>query len=305
VFALFPYRPILPADASLAMRLAGYVLWVLGAVGDRTRRVPSHDVARGIVPQAVYERIAVWVSARKRAIEAVMARLGAGKAYRPRGYAPRPAAAGVARVPRPVAAADAPLFRGFGWICRWAPEAGVGAHQLMCMLEDAEMRALVMAAPGPMVRAWAPLLTALGLRRPAWFPVLPKRVRVRSTRDGQGDPLSPEIGHSSCPVPGSSPGMTRPSRLPRGEGAVAGDRRVKPGDDGEYKPGDDGYRMGTTKSDPAPPHPPPEPSFTPVSSPLPPMAVWTGRGPGPCRTLAEYRSPFEPPLWEVRVPKKS
>jgi hypothetical protein len=291
---------MLPADASLAMRLAAYVLRVMGAVGDRTRRVPAQDVARGIVPQAVYDRIGSWLQTRRLAIAAVMARLQAGKVFRPRAYAPRPGAQGVERAARPGTAADASLLRGFGWIYRWAPEVRIGAGHLVALLDDAEMKALVLAAPGPMVRAWGPLLNALGRRRPDWFPVLPKRVRVCSTRDGQGDPLSPEIGNSSWP------GVTRPSRLPRGAGAVAGDRRVKPGDDGEYTPGDDGYRMGTTDSDPPTPHPPPEPSFTPVSSPLLPMAVWTGRGPGPCRTLAEYRSPFEPPLWEIRsVPKKS
>ncbi len=62
----------------------------------------------------------------------------------------------------------------------------------------------------------------------------------------------------------------------------------------------------------APPSPPP----MPLAPPPPKMAPWTGRGPGPCATLAEYRSPFEnaggehprappappePPEWQKRL----
>jgi hypothetical protein len=265
------------------MRLAAYVLQVMGALGDRTRRVPPHDVARGIVPQAVYDRIGSWLQTRRLTITAVMARLQAGKVYRPRAYAPRVVAEGVARpVPPAPAAADAHLFRGFGWIYWWAPEVRIGAGHLVVLLDDPEMKAAVLAAPGPMVRAWAPLLNALGRRRPDWFPVLAKRVRVRRRRT----PNSVEITNSLPPVSGFDPGS--------GEGDC-------------YKPGADGYHMATTApgaSTPPPGEAEPE-TPRPALSPRPPMAVWTGRGPGPCRTLAEYRSPFEPPLWEVRVPKKS
>jgi hypothetical protein len=293
----------LPADASLAMRLAAYVLRVMGAVGDRTRRVPAHDVARGIVPQAIYDRIAAWLQTRRIAIAGVMARQQAGKVYRPRAYAPRGGAEGVARAVRPAPAADAHLFRGFGWLYRWAPEVRVGAGHLVELLDDAEMKAAVLAAPGPMARAWAPLLNALGRRRPDWFPVLPRRVRERrrwiSGAHGEpSDRKSLELGKPSWLIPGSSPGLTRSSRPPREAGGVAGDRRLKPGDDGcriATNCADSVIPSSASAPTPAPPNP----------APLPPMAAWTGRGPGPCRTLAEYRSPFEPPLWEVRVSKTS
>jgi hypothetical protein len=292
--------PILPADASLAMRLAAYVLRVMGAVGDRTRRVPAQDVARGIVPQAVYDRIGAWLQTRRLAIAAVMARLQAGKVFRPRAYAPRGGAGGVARAVQPAPAADAHLFRGFGWLYRWAPEVRVGAGHLVELLDDAEMKAAVLAAPGPMVRAWTPLLNALGRRKPDWFPKLPGRVRLACIAPcGQRESAVPAAGQSSRPVPGSSPGMTRPSRLSREAGGAARNRRVKPGDDGSC--------TATTRLDAVIPATAPRPTPAPPDlSLLPPMAVWTGRGPGPCRTLAEYRSPFEPPLWEVRtVAKKS
>ncbi len=45
------------------------------------------------------------------------------------------------------------------------------------------------------------------------------------------------------------------------------------------------------------------PVCPPPPAPSPRMAPWTGRGPGLCATLAEYRSPYEPPGGEnPRVP---
>jgi hypothetical protein len=50
----------------------------------------------------------------------------------------------------------------------------------------------------------------------------------------------------------------------------------------------------------APLIPLPQPVYPAPAPPRPKMAPWTGRGPGPCATLAEYRSPFEPPGGEYR-----
>jgi hypothetical protein len=41
---------------------------------------------------------------------------------------------------------------------------------------------------------------------------------------------------------------------------------------------------------------PPPPICPPPPPPRPRMAAWTGRGPGPCASLEQYRSPFEPPI---------
>ncbi len=270
--------PILPADASLAMRLAAYVLQVMGAVGDRTRRVPAHDVARGIVPQAVYDRIGAWLQTRRLAIAAVMARLQAGKVYRPRAYAPRPGAPGAAQAGRPAPASDAPLFRGFGWLYRWAPEVRTGAGHLVELLEGTEMKAAVLAAPGPMVRAWVPLLNALGRSKPDWFPVPPKRMRRK--RD-------------SLPLCGGGSGRGAAAAGSGGEESAARTR--------SFTPPPSPHTRGGERNTPSAPDPVP---VAPTPSPLPTMAAWTGRGPGPCRSLAEYRSPFEPPLWEVRSARK-
>jgi hypothetical protein len=127
-----------------------------------------------------------------------------------------------------------------GWVCRWAPEAHFGARDLSGLLDDPEMKALVLRAPNQMIRLWSPLLHALGQTKPAWFPKPPKR--VRASRAGQ------------C----RHPAQAAPSLL----------------------------------EPPAPVH---YPSPCPLPQPIsPPAAAWLGRGPGPCASLAQYRSPFQP-----------
>jgi hypothetical protein len=48
---------------------------------------------------------------------------------------------------------------------------------------------------------------------------------------------------------------------------------------------------------PPPAVPPPAP-LLPTPKPIAPAAPWTGRGPGPCASLAQYRSPYECPAGE-------
>ncbi len=276
---MFPYP--LPPDASLAQRLANVVLRVLGALGERTRRVPNGSPERHLVPQAVYDRVLAWLQVRRLAILALMARIQAGTLRPPRPYAPRTLAEGAeprARKVPPPADRIPPVF---GWVCRWAPEARYAGHDLSALLEDAQMKALVLAAPERMVRLWTPMLNALGRPKPDWFPKLPKRVRRRARPPlhpfGPGGRFALETGISSSPVPGSSPDTG-------GDGCLSATTTF-----GAVAPSTRAWGLLT----PPPPYVPPSPC-PPPPQPVPEAARWTGLGPGPCATLAQYRSPFQP-----------
>jgi hypothetical protein len=252
-----------PPDASLAQRLGAVVLRVLGALGERTRRVPDGSPVHHLVPQAVYDVVHAWLRARRLAIMALMERIQAGTLRPPRPYAPRPPEE---RIP-PV----------FGWVCRWAPEARYAGHDLSALLEDAQMKALVLAAPARMVRLWTPMLNALGRPKPDWFPKWPKRVRRKAR---------------TTPPPLRSASRPKPQRAGRSS----------------FAPG---------LLTPPPPYVPPSPC-PPWQAPQPAPAPWTGLGPGPCATLAHYRSPFQPggddhpprpppaiPEWQRRLLQKT
>ncbi len=197
-----------------------------------------------LVPQAVYDRVHAWLRARRLAILALMERIQAGTLRPPRPYAPRMLAEGSEAKPRKMPPPEDRVPPVFGWVCRWAPEARYAGHDLSALLEDAQMKALVLAAPERMVRLWTPMLNALGRPKPDWFPKVPRRRR----RSRAGHPR---------PVPG----------LPRIEAAHS-------------------LLMPPLPNPPAPCPPQPKP--------VPAAAPWTGLGPGPCATLAEYRSPFQP-----------
>jgi hypothetical protein len=267
MFGLFLLQP----DASLAQRLTAFVMRVIGAMGEQVNRVPPLP---GTVrmPQAVYDRILAWLQARKLVLAATIARIEAGKMREPRGYAPRREAEGMAA--RPVVSRDDRIPNVFGWLPRWAPEVRWGAHDMMALLERAEMQALVLAAPGPMVRAWAPLLFALGWHKPVWFPKLPKRARRSGRR--MKNPLPP------C---GGGLGWGVDAAGSRGESSLDGSRGFTPPSTPSHK----GRGLLTP-----PPLVPPAQPVLPVAVPRPEPAAWTGRGPGPCATLAQYRSPFQP-----------
>jgi hypothetical protein len=272
---MFP-RPALPPNASLAQRLSAVVMGVVVALGERTRRVPHGARVHHLVPQPVYDRILAWLRARRLRIEALIDRIRAGTLRQPRAHAPRPDAAGVAPegvAPRPrgMVPPQDRIPALFGWVCHWAPEAGFAGQDLSLLLEDAEMKALVLAAPGPMARLWTPLLNALGRPKPEWFPKPPKRRRRART------PRPPCGG-------GSGWGM---------EDAGSRGVRSAEGSCGGTPPPTPSHReRGLLDPPPLPAVPPPPCPLPP--RPLPTAAVWTGLGPGPCATLAEYRSPFQP-----------
>jgi hypothetical protein len=60
-----------------------------------------------------------------------------------------------------------PLPKTFGWLLKLVPEAVQYRGQLEILFQDAEMAALLAAAPAPMGRALRPLCRMLGLTPPA------------------------------------------------------------------------------------------------------------------------------------------
>ncbi len=232
--------PGFPPTGTIIERFAALVWRLSGHVGSRTRAVPAVPPGHRLIPLAFCQLVMDWLYPRQRAINALIRRIASGTLRKSPVYAPRAvrdgAAAPAARTPLPP---EKVLPRGFGWLCRWAPETRRVGVDLGELLNAPEMKEMVLAAPGQMTRLLGPMLTATGEARPDWFPKAPKRMRRRRS------------------------GIT-PPRLPRVLSA--------------WEP-----PVVT------PPSPPPVPLAKPPLKPAP----WTGRGPGACATLAEYRSPFE------------
>jgi hypothetical protein len=238
----FRMVPGFPPTGTIIERFAALVWRLSGHVGSRTRAVPASPPGHRLIPLAFCQLVMDWLYPRQRAINALIRRIAAGTlrkspVYAPRAVRPRDAAEIAARTPLPP---EKVLPRGFGWLCRWAPETRRVGVELGELLNAPEMKEMVLAAPGQMTRLLGPMLTATGEARPDWFPKPPKRARRRRAQSGQ--PRSPRVV-SAWEAPLVSP-----------------------------------------------PSPPP----VPLAPPQPKMAPWMGRGPGPCATLAEYRSPFEP-----------
>jgi hypothetical protein len=233
------YIPPIPAGATIRVRL-GMILWgVMAYLGDRERRAPDgYGPPHRLIPLPLVKRMQDWLKDRRLRIEALLDRIRDGKLRRPRPYAPRMIAEGAAPVVRRMPPPEERLPRGFAWMHNMANEIRHRAGLLPEWLEEPEVKAAVLASP-QMVRLVSPLLNAVAIAKPDWFPVLPKRPR-KSRALGykrspapfvQGDRTGPHTRGSSSPVPGSSPGMTRRSVPSRRAGGVAGARRVKPGDD--------------------------------------------------------------------------
>jgi hypothetical protein len=232
-------RPSTPQPAaSLAQRLGAFVWRVVGVVAPRTRRAPAVPVAPDAAPAGTKQWISGWVRTRCAALSALMARIESGTLRPSARTVRRTASVGIA----PSARHIAPVAPQFGWVCRWAPETQWAGGPVRELLEGARVRALVLAAPERMVRAWSPLLNALGQERPEWFPVLPKRAPM--SREKDASVARQTVDDDAVQIGETSPACSMPPSLPsRDDGDVAGDRRVRPGDD-FYQPGAGGYLPG-------------------------------------------------------------
>ncbi len=133
---------------------------------------------------------------------AIAARHDAGTLRPPRRrpQAPRPP---LARPRKPD-----PLPRGKAWLLRLVPEAAGGASQLQHLLADAEMAALIAAAPqaGRILR---PLCRMLGLRPPAALhqpprsrpPAVPRRAASRRPPGSDAAPFAAPQPRRPAPAP--------------------------------------------------------------------------------------------------------
>jgi hypothetical protein len=195
-----PSLPTVQPEASLAQRLRAFVWRVVGAMTPRTRRAPAVSVAPKVVPVETKRWIAGWVRKRCAALSALAARVESGRQGTFSRSARRTDSQGTAPASRRSEPGQAGIARQFGWMCHWAPEtewAGIPVREL---LDGARMRALVLAAPEPMTRAWSPLLNALGQETPEWFPVMPKRAqRKRSPAHAKADAAA--SGEVADPAP--------------------------------------------------------------------------------------------------------
>jgi hypothetical protein len=238
------YIPPIPAGATIRVRL-GMILWgVMAYLGDRERRAPDgYGPPHRLIPLKLVMRMQDWLKDRRLRIEALLDRFRDGKMRPPRPYAPRVIPQGAVPAVRRMPPPEERLPRGFAWMHNLANEIRHRAGLLPEWLEEPEVKAAVLASP-QMVRLVSPLLNAVAIAKPDWFPELPKRPR-KSRALGfkrspapfvQGDRIRSATEHSSSQIPGSSPGMTRRSVPPREAGGVAGDRRIKSGDDDHLHP---------------------------------------------------------------------
>jgi hypothetical protein len=174
-----------PFLASLLNRVKAVVRRVVRPGVARARPVTA-DVSAHMAPgRAISPMVRGlarrWLSARLRALSALMRRIEAGAVLERPGPASRGAARGAdasaARGPVPP---EQRLPRGFGWMCAFGPDVRRDGAAFAAWLNEPAMRAIVMAAPEEMARVISPILNATGEGRPAWLPELPERAGKNS-----------------------------------------------------------------------------------------------------------------------------
>jgi hypothetical protein len=204
------YIPPIPADATIRVRL-GMILWgVMAYLGDRERRAPDgYGPPHRLIPLKLVMRMQDWLKDRRLRIEALLDRIRDGKMRPPRPYAPRVIPQGAVPAVRRMPPPEERLPRGFAWMHNLANEIRHRAGLLPEWLEEPEVKAAVLASP-QMVRLVSPLLNAVAIGKPDWFPVLPKR--PRRSRAGVRRTPAPT---RAAPVAAAPPGPPAPS-LPQG-----------------------------------------------------------------------------------------
>jgi hypothetical protein len=206
-----------PFLSTLLDRVKAVVRRVVRPVGERARSAAPGAAGMAISP--VTRGLArEWMRGRLRALSALMRRIEAGERLdRPAPSRRKAVAMAFSREPAPEPG-EARLPRGFGWMCGFEPNLRQDGAAFAEWLSEPAMRAKVLAAPERMARAIGPILTATGAARPEWFLAVAKRVkRSFPARAGKSDCELETAG--ACDV------------APGDAGDVAGDRRVKPGDD--------------------------------------------------------------------------
>jgi hypothetical protein len=208
------YLPPIPADATLRMRLGMIVMGVMAYLGDRARRAPDgYAPQHRLIPLTLVMRMQAWLRDRRLRIEALLDRIGAGKQRPPRPYAPRILAEGAAPAVRKVVPPEERLPRGFAWMHNMANEIRHRAGLLPEWLEEPEVKAALLASP-QMARVVSPLLNAVGVCKPDWFPVPPMRPR----KSRAGTPRKPAAARAARVVPEAAvppaPAAAEPYEIP-------------------------------------------------------------------------------------------
>jgi hypothetical protein len=168
--------------APLLDRVKAIVRRVARPVAKRARPVPAIMSPDAPISPATRGRAQEWMSAKLRALSALMRRIEAGETFDPPNLQSRQAAP----TPAPCAAAfdaDQPaqrLPRGFGWMCAFVPNLSQDGAAFADWLNEPWMRERVLAAPERMAVLVGPILTATGQCRPDWFPA--RRARTRKTQ---------------------------------------------------------------------------------------------------------------------------
>jgi hypothetical protein len=239
-----------PFLSTLLDRVKAIVRRVARPVAERRRLAPSAAMAplqaERATPPGLCGLAQHWMSAKVRALSALMRRIEAGEVLSPPAAVARKAGTNGADAPaaRTSVPAEKRLPRGFGWMCAFGPHVRRDGMAFAALLNEPAMRAKVLAAPERMARLIGPMLSATGELRPDWFPVVAKRTRATPVVPGPIDdaaapppmvgmaPVAP-VGRSgpSCgggPVSRTVPAGMRhgPMRPVRSHGAGETDDRV-------------------------------------------------------------------------------
>jgi hypothetical protein len=166
-----------PFLVTLLDRVKAIVRRVARPVAERTRTVAA-DAASSI-PCTLTGPAQDWMSAKLRALSALMRRIEAGEVFEPLAAAPRKPAAAEHDAPsvRPCVPPEKRRPQGFGWMCALGPNVRRDGAAFAEWLSEPAMQAMVFAAPERMARRIAPILAATGEVKPGWFPKPAKRAK--------------------------------------------------------------------------------------------------------------------------------
>ncbi len=208
-----------PFLSTLLHRVKAVVRRVVRPVAARARPMPAENAASAPISPVMRGIVQGWMSAKLRALSALMRRIEAGETFGPTVRAPRAATREDGPEPRPPVPPEERLPRGFGWMCSFGPDVREDGALFAAWLNEPVMKAKVLAAPEQMARAISPILTATGAAQPEWFPAVAKRRKGSALR---------KEGRSRCePEPLGSENFVDASLLSS--------------DDGTLEPGDLGY----------------------------------------------------------------
>jgi hypothetical protein len=226
----FQMSPAAPFLITLLHRVKAIVRRVRRPAAERGQVVTAGISGDGVLSPEMRGVVECWMSAKLRALSALMRRIEAGEvpvlSVREKLGAKREHAASM----RDAVSPEERLPRGLGWMCAFGPNVRGDGKAFAAFLSEPTMRAMVLTAPERMAKLISPILTATGERKPEWFPTVARRVKNPLHSCDPADPVW--LGaEKSSPVPESSQGMTPGSLPPDGVGELSDDRLVKPGDD--------------------------------------------------------------------------